>query len=423
MSVSPITHSLSNPAQLKPRIRYASLDTWRGVACLMVLVFHAAYYQFAAFHEKPIEGGFEALGKLLFTGIGFLWMGVPVFFVISGYCITATCQSPRTRAAGVRSFFYRRYHRIFPPFWSIVGLTVLAIVIATMLGGKWLYVDTGHPIPYPSSLQISQWIGNLTLTESWRYLVAGAKQEYFLKPAWSLCYEEQFYLVCGALLFFFPGRFFRGVAVITALVALLGVLCQSLHWVTAGFFFDGRWFLFAGGILVYWLIHAANLNVRRILTQVLILTSVLTVGAWILPRSQAVIRLSPGIMEASFALWFTTALVLLHKHDERIYTSRLLAPITWCGTMCYSVYLVHWPIVKPISNAMWNAGVTSWTGTLLLTIPVCTAVSLLLARLFFVIVESRFLNTPAVVPVPVSPEPRRQAAGSGVMDPSTPVLP
>ena len=117
-------------------------------------------------------------------------------------------------------------------------------------------------------------------------------------------------------------------------------------------------------------------------------------------------------METCFALWFTTALVLLHKHDERIHTSRVLSPITWCGTMCYSVYLVHWPVVKPISNAMWNAGVTSWTGTLLFTIPLCAAVSILLARVFFVTVESRFLNTTTPAPKQAKPEVREQAAGT-----------
>ena len=122
-----------------------------------------------------------------------------------------------TRAAGIGSHFYRRYRRIFPPFWCIVALTGLVIVIATAIGSGWLYVDAEHAIPYPSSLHVSQWMGNLTLTESWRYIVGGNKQEYFLTPAWSLCYEEQFYLICGALMFFFPGRFFRGVAVITLL--------------------------------------------------------------------------------------------------------------------------------------------------------------------------------------------------------------
>ena len=52
----------------------------------------------------------------------------------------------------------------------------------------------------PQDLSAAQWLGNVTLTESWRHLVGGGPQEIFTRVAWSLCFEEQFYFLCFAVL-------------------------------------------------------------------------------------------------------------------------------------------------------------------------------------------------------------------------------
>src|SRR5690349_11307944 len=91
--------------------RFASLDHWRGVACLFVLIHHAAA-------KSVYPGILEAIGARL-------WIGVPVFFVISGYCISAAADSHRRRSNSFRSFMYRRVRRIFPPYWAALFGTAL----------------------------------------------------------------------------------------------------------------------------------------------------------------------------------------------------------------------------------------------------------------------------------------------------------
>ena len=79
--------------------------------------------------------------------------------------------------------------------------------------------------------------------------------------------------------------------------------------------------------------------------------------------------------------------------------------------MCYSLYLIHWPVTKAVSHTLFLVGVDSSVETALVTIPLCIAVSVLAAWPFHVLVERRFLNTPSLpkcatpdaVPAPAQP--------------------
>src|SRR5437879_3595441 len=66
--------------------RYESLTAWRGVACLLVVVYHSTR---GPLHELS---GFTAF---IFGILGKCWLGVPLFFVISGYCVTASADALR----------------------------------------------------------------------------------------------------------------------------------------------------------------------------------------------------------------------------------------------------------------------------------------------------------------------------------------
>ena len=60
--------------------------------------------------------------------------------------------------------------------------------------------------------------------------------------------------------------------------------------------------------------------------------------------------------------------------------------------MCYSLYLVHWPVVALIGHAFDLIGVTNPAAILLVTVPCCIAVSVLIAWMFHRLVERRFWN-------------------------------
>ena len=72
--------------------RYVTLDHWRGIACLLVVLFHSsgvAFLSMEASGTAPQSAGLAGLA-LSITRIG--WIGVPFFFVISGYAISATAD-------------------------------------------------------------------------------------------------------------------------------------------------------------------------------------------------------------------------------------------------------------------------------------------------------------------------------------------
>ena len=130
--------------------------------------------------------------------------------------------------------------------------------------------DNGKPFP-PWLLTGPQWIGNFTLTESWRanatsrLHVFGSPKCYLADVAWTLCYEEQFYAVCGFVLVLTHRRFFAGLALVTAVSALIWPLTLTRYgYLTNGLFFDGQWFLFAIGVGVYLIVTKVVRRIRAV---------------------------------------------------------------------------------------------------------------------------------------------------------------
>ena len=393
--------SQSAPAPRSPR--YHSLDFWRGLACLLVVVYHSTFYAATPALLARVTSAGGTFADWLMAGCTWLWVGVPLFFVISGYCISATADSTRRKAVPVRLYFWRRLRRIFPPYWIFLAISVAAVALVETYVRPGLFADNVHAFPHPSSLSPLQWLGTISLTEIWRHHLVGPEMRLFLQHAWTLCYEEQFYAVVGVILLISPKRFFLLAAAVTAAVFALEVFpARFVPWLGAfrrqsvGFFFDGYWLYFAAGIGVYY-----SINYARRLGQYTLAAVLLLGVAWGL-------RTSIESRTVSFA--FALLLLALHRWDKPLATSAWTLPISWCGTMCYSLYLVHLPVCKAISHGLVLAGIESPAETALITIPLCLAASLLAAWPFHVLVERRFLNTPpasthSATTTPSAPQP------------------
>jgi peptidoglycan/LPS O-acetylase OafA/YrhL len=368
--------------------RYLSLDLWRGVACLLVVLHHATIYAPAYRQAERGEAVPDGVASWLVAASTRLWVGVPLFFVISGYCISATADSTRRRPRALPTYFRRRFRRIYPPYWVLLGLLCLLVIVLERLVPGWLADDYGG-IPPPGRLSVGQWVGNLTLTESWRYHVAGGRLGYLNAMAWTLCYEEQFYAVVGLLLLAASRRFFLGAAVVTAATVGLRLLVSNPA-ALDGFFCDGYWLHFAAGILVYYRVnYAAGWRARG--SNLLLLAGLLWFGWNNFPIRHAHSSVGEG---GVVAFGFALALSLLHPADRWLASARLSRPLLFCGQICYSLYLVHWPVVKVVGHGLYLLGVRGDGPTVLLTVPLTVAASVLLAWLFWRLCERRFLNAP-----------------------------
>ena len=137
-----------------------------------------------------------------------LVVGVPLFFVISGYCIAATADATRERSGSVRGYFARRFRRIFPPYWAVLGITLIcAAIVERALAPGLVSGDFGPiaSIPDPFTLSPTHWVGSLTLTETWRHSsIPGVLQRFFSAPR-GLCATRNNFTPSRDYCYFSPG--------------------------------------------------------------------------------------------------------------------------------------------------------------------------------------------------------------------------
>ncbi len=362
--------------------RYASLDLWRGVACLLVVAYHSTMVYSAG------DGSFRGPAGFLVWLTRFMMIGVPLFFVISGYCIAAAADASRRRPRPVGSYFARRIRRIYPPFWIVVAISALFIGSIDLAVPGLL---SGEPVPMLRPWWFSgwQWLGNLTLTETWRHHVIGGPRGHFPGHSWTLCYEEQFYAVMGLILVVAPQRLFTAATIVTVSTIAVGLLANAFEFKINGFFFDGFWVLFAAGILVYAKINYSS-GIRARLCDLVLLAGLIYAC---LGPTPLVLPYAEDRVGVVAAFLFALVISIAHRWDARLAALQLARPLMFCGTICYSLYLIHPPIVRSISKTFHLLGFRDAMTTLAFTVPTCVAASVAAGWVFHVAVERRFLNS------------------------------
>lgn len=383
--------------------RYESLDVWRGVACLAVVVFHAVTgYVGTPQLDARVRAEDGSAADWAVVAADRLWVGVPLFFVVSGYCIAAAADSARRKPLAGATFFVRRFRRIYPPLWAFLAVAAATFAFLPPAALPGPTVGYPRPIPYPQDVSVWQWVGSVTLTEEWRHYVAGPPRGYFTGQIWTLCYEEQFYAVVGLIVFAARRWLFPAVAVVTAVVfanstdlgsvsALVGTDLSAYQRPLPGCFFDGLWLTFAAGVAVYYRVNYATRVVRWCLDGML--AAGVLYAVTLIPSAWEFRPTVPGYLLIGFA--FALVLGLMHRADAALAEARVTAPLRFCGRMCYSLYLVHAPVSAVLSWNLVRAGIDTPAACLLVTVPGVVTASVGLSYVFHVLVERRFLNAPA----------------------------
>lgn len=400
--------------------RYQMLDFWRGASCLSLVVFHATMQ---LVHQGiSFEGSaWDNVGAALTAVVARSWIGVPIFFVISGYCVMATIDSRRRKSASISDYAYRRFRRIYPPYLIALAVSCAAIYVVERFVYPGVLTGGIFTIPHLGELSIWQWLGNFTLTETWRPYVVGGGTSMILPNTWTLCYEEQFYALAGIILFAAPRRIFLAAVGVTgfSIVAKVAAKLAGVH--LEGLIFDGRWLLVAAGILAYYRINYATVGQTRIIYGLLFL------GALLADRDpRMLMSVEPNhSIERLVAYSFALLICVLYPLDRKMSGWKILAPITACGQMSYSIYLMHPIITKGISHGMFLAGWNDAFSTIFVVVPLCIGTSLLAAELFYRLVERHFVNAPTSAKSSSAPPsstdasmvvPRRQAADTFAAD-------
>ncbi|MCM2322552.1 MAG: acyltransferase [Oligoflexia bacterium] len=155
-------------------------------------------------HMGQIQGSESYLTRVFFQG----YIGVDIFFVLSGYLITRTYFAAfRNKDIGFGDYWFRRFARIFPAY-----LVVLMAKLAL------------DPKPWP---ELTEWTVLLTLTQGF----FGAYRFNGLSTAWSLTVEESFYLLAPLV--------YGWLGPVTRAGAAIGKLARTLLALSVGFWFVG----------------------------------------------------------------------------------------------------------------------------------------------------------------------------------------
>ncbi|MCB1269912.1 MAG: acyltransferase, partial [Microthrixaceae bacterium] len=302
-----------------------SLDGLRAVSVSAVLLYHMDF--------EWIPGGF---------------LGVEVFFVVSGFLITALLVEERHHSGFVslRGFWTRRAKRLLPALYLLL-LVVPAVTLlfyrdaAGRLGG-----DVLAALAY-----VSNW-WQIFLDESY---FAQAGRPPVLLHLWSLAVEEQFYIVFPVVFVWLLGRAgrnrTRNVLVAGALASTVWMAILYEPYTDPSRVYYGTDTRLSGLLLgavlaLVWTPWRSRARPSRAAGPVLDVTGVLALGAvaWFFAR---VNEFEPFIYRGGFLLLDVVVIVLiavLVHPSARL--SRVLAipPLVWLGVRSYSVYLWHWPI-------------------------------------------------------------------------------
>jgi len=290
------------------------IDGLRAVAVIAVLLYHAGVAGF--------EGGF---------------IGVDVFFVISGYLISGhILKELRAGKFSFKRFYEKRVRRILP------ALTVMTI--ATIAVSAWLYdPETITEVSLDGIASITSW-ANIRFWSGDGYFAASPITQPFLH-AWSLSVEEQFYLLLPMFLYFIykAGQkaklphYILGVMLYSVIASGITVYTDQN---TAFYWLHTRaWELLAGALLIF----LPELELKSTWSKVLpyIGISLILVPIFLYNDSTPF----PGI--AAILPVLGSAMIIKTSNKAGNYVNKALAspPFKGVGKISYSLYLWHWPIL------------------------------------------------------------------------------
>jgi peptidoglycan/LPS O-acetylase OafA/YrhL len=386
-----------NTGQTRPENRafYPALDGLRALAFLMVFLQH-------------------------YLAVPWGWAGVDVFFVLSGFLITGILFDTRDDPHRIRNFYVRRTLRIFPLYYGVLlGILMLTPVVHWEINWKWMvwpayignYARFIHPFSNGDALQM---LADFQPTSG-----AGFHLKLFLGHFWSLCVEEQFYLIWPWVVFAVRDR--RGLSRICFLAVpfclLLRLLGQHLlpGWMLENeilyrvtpFRLDA---LLLGGFLALVLRgpnHERCLRIGRRLFPLAVFVMLLALLArpgappWQRPYQYPSWRFTWGL--TGIDLLSGLLILVALQPDTAVYRIFSHRSVRWVGRISYGAYVLHdiphpiyayfcFTVVRHLTAGSALGVQTVDRTALMLTAAIALAGTLTLSWLSYRFYESAFLN-------------------------------
>lgn len=327
------------------------LDGLRGIAVLAVVIYHC----------NP---------QLLPFG----YLGVDIFFVISGFVITASLSAQRHDQAGrfLLDFYARRIRRLLP---ALLVCVLLSAVLISLFN------------PEPGGMLGLGWrallgVSNLQLYREASNYFSPASDLNIYTHTWSLGVETQFYLLFPLLLLgcgilkgqaTWRRRLLPVLLVLTAASLLAYLRLQQVDQPAAFYLMPTRLWELSLGALVFMAVPVVSAAKRSGLRPMVAALALLVLLASLALPNEPFHGLYSVVVVLAAAL-----LIGALRPQETLTASLSWAPLAGLGLISYSLYLWHWPVLV---LSRWTIGVHRWT------LPLQLAAMLLLAVLSWAWIE------------------------------------
>ena len=367
--------------------RLHSIDILRALAALAVVVYHARAEFWVGLRETYRVFGWHSLRPDIWLSYGSIvfslgWLGVPIFFVLSGYCIhrsfaTKLRHAPETRMV-VASFYKRRFLRIYPVYVGALLLTAIVDCFIT---------------PEPT---LSAWANANLANLALNLLMA---QELFVRTFgsngvfWTLSIEFHLYLFYPLLFLVFrrygPNRalaFAAGVSLLTAILySALDLSAVFVHATGGSPLFTSHLFLWTSGAYLAE-IHAGRATAPRGIVWHLAWSAALIAG--ILLQEKGIYGWSPMFLAVGASGLVSVAIPAIRYLCRR--DTMIVRAFYLTGVASYSLYATHVPVFQAI-----KAATADYRSMSVLWALACSGAAIAFAFLFFHMVERHTIRSPS----------------------------
>ena len=318
------------------------IDGFRAFAVLAVILNHIS--------KEVLPGGY---------------LGVDVFFVISGYVITASLYLNGKQSFGdfILNFYTRRIKRLVPALAVFVVITTIAICM----------FDPSPQAQLKTGLASLFGLSNIYLIKQATDYFGGSAQLNVFTHTWSLGVEEQFYLLFPLLVWIFHfnkdsenthRRLYCTLAIITLLSLVSFVWLNQTKPVISYYSMPTRFWELAAGSLTFMYIREKG---ARTSTKGMSIISILAffgiLFSFFLPDNYHTV--STILVTLS-----TVILISCVQRNTLVFKVFTLKPILYIGLISYSLYLWHWAV---LAISRWTVGIHWWSIPFQITLMFCLA--------------------------------------------------
>src|SRR5215213_9450361 len=315
-------------SQTPARTHYPGLDVLRGLAISIVVFYHN-------------------FGSVSFFRLG--WLGVDLFFALSGFLITDLLLNSRDNKYYFKNFYIRRILRIFPIYYLVL---IIFFSFSPILFSQ---KDPTSTFSYYNNNKAWFW----SYFQNWLMVHKGMPPVPFLSHFWSLAIEEQFYLVWPFMIFFIRKlEVFKKLIValiIIAIIVRLSVWLAYPHEVEKFYCstFTRMDSLLMGCLLSVHLNQGKQISRKAIWIVGYCFAAIILLSLLLFGNLRQDNALFPTIGYTVTAAFFSSLIYLfLAKEKQLISGLKYLGGLRFMGKISYGIYVYHIPIYLLLSTGL-----------------------------------------------------------------------